>query len=277
MEKRGKLRLSSEWILHADASSTMSQSQWLERAVDALDVALLLVSAERKVVYANAAAHRLFGLTHGTLNGLNGSSIERLVAPERRGELRNFDDVLNGGGARRVRSILRREDGSRVDVTMALEPCFDDQARVSGVSVRYADAPKHTLRPSLAPPKPPLGMGTPSFAPNPPSSPASPAPPARSAQSPAPPRGGEQRSESRLSPARGSHEMLRSRLAKVLQNLDWLEERLSVPASIAPLDETRERARTLLAVEEARSLLNESLTMLEAEEPIPAAPRLPRV
>jgi PAS domain S-box-containing protein len=265
-------------MFHADASSTMSQSQWLERAVDALDVALLLVSAERKVVYANAAAHRLFGLAHGTLNGLHGSSIERLVAPERRGELRNFDDVLNGGGARRVRSILRREDGSRVDVTMALEPCFDDQARVTGVSVRYADAPKHTMRPSLAPPKPPLGMGTASsLTPSAPSSPASPSPLPRGAQSPVPPRSGEQRSESRLSPARGSHEMLRSRLAKVLQNLDWLEERLSVPASIAPLDETRERARTLLAVEEARSLLNESLTMLEAEEPIPAAPRLPRL
>lgn len=273
MDERGKLRLSSEWMFHADESSTMSQSQWLERAVDALDVALLLVSAERKVVYANAAAHRLFGMAPGTLNGLAGNSIERLVAPERRGELRNFDDVLSGGGARRVRSVLRREDGSRVDVTMALEPCFDDQARVSGVSVRYGDAPKHTMRPSLAPPKPPLGMGTP-----PPTPMASPPPLPRSGQSPVPPRSGEPlRSESRLSPARGSHEMLRSRLAKVLQNLEWLEERLSVPASIAPLDETRERARTMLAVEEARSLVNESLTMLEAEEPIPAAPRMPRV
>jgi PAS domain S-box-containing protein len=251
----------------------MSQSQWLERAVDALDVALLLVNAERRVVYANAAAHRLFGLMPGAVNGLAGNSIERLVAPERRGELRNFDDVLHGGGARRVRSVLRREDGTRVDVTMALEPCFDDHAHVSGVSVRYGDAPKHSMRPSYTPSKPPLGMpstlGSPSPAPR-----AQPTPP------PLPPqaRGAEQpKSESRLAPARGASEMLRSRLAKVLQNLEWLEERLSVPASVAPLDETRERARTMLAVEEARGLVSESLMMLDAEEQIPPAPRIPRV
>jgi hypothetical protein len=198
-----------------------------------------------------------------------------LVAPERRGELRNFDDVLQGGGARRVRSVLRREDGTRVDVTMALEPCFDDLARVSGVSVRYGDVPKHSLRPSFAPSKPPLGMGVPSPL-------GFPSPPPRSKQPPPPlppqARGAEsQRSESRLVPAQGANEMLRSRLAKVLQNLEWLEERLSVPASVAPLDETRERARTMLAVEEARGLVSESLTMLEAEEQIPPAPRIPRV
>ena len=253
----------------------MSQMQWLERAVDALDVALLLVNAERKVVYANAAAYRLFGMAPGAAEGLMGSSIERLVVPERRGELRNFEDVLRGGGARRVRSVLRREDGSRVDVTMALEPCFDDQARVSGVSVRYGDAPRHSLRPSLASPRPPLGMGMPSTAPSRASAPPSP-PPLRAPTPPAP-RNEGLRSESRLTPARGSNEMLRSRLAKVLQNLEWLEERLSVPASVAPLDETRERARTMLMVEEARGLVNESLTMLDAEEQIPPAPRIPRL
>lgn len=239
----------------------MSHSHWLERAVEALDVALLLISAERKVVYANGAAHRLFGLAPDAQNGLQDSALERLVAPERRGELRNFDDVLNGGGARRVRSVLRREDGSRVHVTMALEPCFDDHGRVSGVSVRYSEAPRGSVRPSLAASKPPLGMS------------ASPPPlPAGASLRPEP-----THSESRLSPASAHHDMLRSRLSKVLQNLEWLEERLSVPASIAPLDETRERARTILAVEEARALVAESLTMIDAEEQVPSAPRVPRV
>ncbi|HEX6242177.1 MAG TPA: PAS domain-containing protein [Polyangiales bacterium] len=255
----------------------MSQMQWLERAVDALDVALLLVNAERRVVYANAAAYRLFGMTAGSPEGLMGASIERLVVPERRGELRNFEDVLRGGGARRVRTVLRREDGARVDVTMALEPCFDDQARVSGVSVRYGDAPKHSMRPSLASPRPPLGMGMPSPIPSqaPPAVPAAAATPRL--PTPPAPRSESLRSESRLTPARAPNEMLRSRLAKVLQNLEWLEERLSIPASVAPLDETRERARTMLMVEEARGLVNESLTMLDAEEQIPPAPRIPRL
>lgn len=255
----------------------MSETRWLQRAVDALDVALLLTDAERKVVYANAAAQRLFGFTPGAQISLLGLSIERLVVNERRGELRNFDDVLAGGGARRVRSVLRREDGARVDVTMALEPCFDDQGQVSGVSVRYFEAPQHTLRPGLSTSKPPLGMGVPMASPVPPAFPQTPI----TSQSPTPALrsslSAPSKSESRLSAARPGNEMLQSRLRKVLQNLDWLTERLSVPASIAPLDDTRERARTILAVEEARGLVSESVAMLEGEEQIPPAPRMPRV
>jgi PAS domain S-box-containing protein len=251
----------------------MSETRWLQRAVDALDVALLLTSAERKVVYANAAAQRLFGFTPGAEISLLGLSIDRLVVNERRGELRNFDDVLSGGGARRVRSVLRREDGARVDVTMALEPCFDEQGCVSAVSVRYFEAPQHSQRPGLSTSKPPLGMGVPMSSPLP--------PPLRSSSLPAPSGSGLRdavpKSESRLAAARPPHEMLQSRLRKVLQNLEWLGERLSVPASIAPLDDTRERARTILAVEEARGLVSESVAMLEGEEQIPPAPRIPRM
>ena len=264
----------------------MSETRWLQRAVDALDVALLLVSAERRVVYANAAAQRLFGFTPGAEQSLLNLSIDRLVVNERRGELRNFDDVLGGGGARRVRSVLRREDGTRVDVTMALEPCFDDQTRVTGVSVRYFDAPQHSARPVPRSSKPPLGMGLPPSSPLPP--PASRAP----SVAPSSPLGSRveaqgslsgsrepraSTSESRLAAARPPHEMLQSRLQKVQQNLEWLAERMSVPASIAPLDDTRERARAILALEEARGLVAESVAMLEGEAQIPPAPRIPRM
>lgn len=246
----------------------MSETRWLQRAVDSLDVALLLVSAERRVAYANAAAQRLFGFTPGADLSLLNLSIDRLVVPERRGELRNFEDVLTGGGARRVRSVLRREDGQRVDVTMALEPCFDDQAQVTGVSVRYFEAPQHSMRPNLQTSKPPLGMGMPLGSAQPPPLPLH----GRGSSLPSPPK-----SESRLAAARPPHEMLQSRLRKVLQSLEWLTERMSVPASIAPLDDTRERARAILAIEEARSLVAESVVMLEGEEQIPPAPRIPRM
>ena len=43
------------------------------------------------------------------------------------------------------------------------------------------------------------------------------------------------------------------------------------------LDDTRERARTILAVEEARGLVSESVAMLEGDEQIPPAPRIPRM
>jgi PAS domain S-box-containing protein len=257
----------------------MSETRWLQSAVDALDVALLLVSAERRVTYANAAAQRLFGYAPGAETALLGNGIERLVANERRGELRNIDDVLRGGSARRVRSVLRREDGARIDVTMALEPCLDDQGQIAGVTVRYAEAPQHSMRPPLHTSKPPLGMGVPTSSPLPPPLPgqsaratsaSSPTPALRSSPLPS-------KSESRLSAARPPHEMLQSRLRKVLSNLEWLGERLSVPASVTPLDDTRERARTILMVEEARGLVSESVAMLEGEEQIPPAPRMPRM
>lgn len=261
----------------------MSETRWLQRAIDALDHALLLVNAERKIAYANAAAQRLFGYTPGAESTLLGLSIDRLVVTERRGELRNFEDVLRGGSARRVRSVLRREDGARVDVTMALEPSLDEQGAVTAVSVRYFEAPQHSVRPALNTSKPPLGMGTPLSSPLPPpqsgrplSAPvvhSSPLPPSFSSR--AEPR--TSASESRLAAARPPHEMLQSRLRKVQENLEWLRERLSVPASIAPLDDTRERARTILAVEEACSLVSESVAMLEGEEQIPPAPRMPRM
>lgn len=243
----------------------MSQTRWLERAVDALDVALLLVGADRKVAYANAAAHRLYGIGAGVLPG---TGIERLVVAERRGELRNIDDVLNGGAARKVRSILRREDGSRVDVTMVLEPCLDDLSNVSGVSVRYYDPPPSSMRPGLSASKPPLGMNTPSsFA---------------SASAVSTPTGplpsflpDPSRSQSRLTPTRVP-EQQRERLATLLKNLQWLDERLSTPASVAPLDDTRERARAMLVIGESLGLCEESLNALESAE-IPPAPSMPRM
>jgi PAS domain S-box-containing protein len=260
----------------------MSETRWLQRAVDALDQALLLVNAERKVAYANAAAQRLFGYTPGAESSLLGLSIDRLVVNERRGELRNFEDVLRGGGARRVRSVLRREDGARVDVTMALEPSLDEHGSVIAVSVRYFEAPQNSVRPPLNTSKPPLGMGLPSSSPLPPPlrqggdsarAAAGSSPTSALRSSPLPP----SKSESRLSAARPPHEMLQSRLRKVQEKLEWLRERLSVPANVAPLDDTRERARTILAVEEACSLVSESVAMLEGEEQIPPAPRIPRM
>jgi PAS domain S-box-containing protein len=254
----------------------MSQTRWLERAVDALDVALLLVADDRRVAYANAAAHRLYGLEPGVLQGL---AVDRLIVAERRGELRNFDDVLSGGGGRKVRSVLRREDGARVDVTMVLEPCFDDHARVSGVSVRYYDAPQHSMRPGLSGSKPPLGMDNVTGR--------TPPPPGASAMPPSRPQAPElgnsrvpaddpSRSSSRLAPARVP-DAQRTRLARALRNLEWLEERLTLPTNVASFDDARERGRAILMAGETRGLIEEALTGLDEETEIPAAPRVPKV
>jgi PAS domain S-box-containing protein len=243
-----------------------SSTFWLERAVDHLDIALLLVAPDRRVSYANAAAYRLLGLRPGQLDG---APLDRLTVPERRGELRNIDDVLNGGSARKVRSAVRREDGTRVDVTMIVEPCFDEHARVVAASVRY-EAVVHMGRPSLMPRRPPTTA--------PPASTSSLPPPASSLLGNANLQNAASGSEfagrpsgMRLNGIPDVH-VLAAQLERALRHQRWLEERLSVPPSVAPLDDTSERARALLAVSEARRLTQD---VLDALAPDPSARVVP--
>jgi PAS domain S-box-containing protein len=251
---------------------------WLERAVDHLDIALLLVAPDRHISYANAAAYRLFGLRPGQFEG---ATLDRLTTPERRGELRNIDEVLGGGGARKVRSVVRREDGARVDVTMIVEPCFDEQSRVVAASVRY-EGIVHLGRPSLMP------RQTPTTAP--PASRSSMPPAERAAAFGQPPTSGAQgfgsqaassHDAGRASDTARAHDgarasavrlnglpdlhVLAAQLERALRHQRWLEERLSVPPSVAPLDDASERARAMLAVSESRRLTQEVLGALEGE------------
>jgi PAS domain S-box-containing protein len=239
---------------------------WLERAVDHLDIALLLIAPERRVSYANAAAHRLFGLKNSALEG---ASLERLSVPERRGELRNIDEVLAGGGARKVRSAVRREDGTRVDVTMIIEPCFDEEGRVVAASIRY-DAVAHLGRPSLMPRRQPTT--------------APPVPEGHVLQAALEPGPGARVERERhvhdgapsFRDGRGSTprpswpssqptldaKNLAARIQRVLRDQRWLEERLNVPPSVAPLDDARERARAQLVVGESLRVLQDLLDEL---------------
>ena len=253
-------------------------TSWHQSAYDQLEVPLLIVSVDRQVAYANPAARRLFGAAPGALEG---AGIERLVVSERRGELRNIEDVLKGGSARRVRSVLRREDGGRLDVTMSVEPCFDAAGRVEAATVRYeliAASGRMSAAPDgRADARQAFGRSSPSTAPfgqriteesgshvNPVSR--TPRPPPLS--------GPFQTS----GPVAGDLEAL---LLKVASNLSWLEDRLALPATEASLDDSRERARVLLVIGEARSQLRQALDEAKGAEasvpPLPAPPKLPTI
>lgn len=246
----------------------MRTPPWLDGSVEQLETAVVIVAADRTIAYANSEAHRLFGTVPGRLAGV---SMERLAVPERRGELRNIEDVLAGGAARRVRTVLGRDDGTRVSVTASYEPCFDAIGKVDRVAIRYEPVPAgRSLMPSFSPPRPshpPLGMSVP------PGPPGSSPPRVREQWSVPPPRNSEQR----LSPMRVSDE-LEQRLRQLESQMKWLEERLSISSNVAPLDDPRERARALMVVTDAKKLVRESLTLVAAaDEEIPAAPRVPRV
>jgi PAS domain S-box-containing protein len=258
---------------------------WFDDSTDDADVAVVMIGVERAISYANKEAHRLLGSQVGRLLGL---AMDRLSVPERRGELRNIEDVLQGGGARRVRTVLRREDGTRVTVTAHYEPCYSDIGVVEAVAIRYEllsatrslaplsmppstrPSPSYSIpSPVYSTPSPVYNTPSPAFAP--PSAPTSTVPPVRSGPVP-------RASEQRLSPLRVAGEM-EQRLGQLERHLRWLEDRLSVPATSASLDDARERARALLVLADARSLLRETLQIagFEQVEHIPAAPKVPKL
>ncbi len=262
---------------------------WFDDMVEEADVAVVMVGVERAISYANKEAHRLLGSQVGRLLGL---AMDRLSVPERRGELRNIEDVLQGGAARRVRTVLRREDGTRVTVTASYEPCYSDIGVVEAVAIRYELlSANRSLAPTSMPPSsrpvptysmpspahtssvpsPGMRTSTPSPVLSPPGSLTSTVPPLRSGPVP-------RASEQRLSPLKVADEM-EQRLSQLERHLRWLEDRLSVPATTASLDDARERARALLVLSDARSLLRETLQLagFDEAEHIPAAPKVPKL
>ncbi len=218
---------------------------WLASIAEQLDQAALVVGAQREILYVTAAAERLLELP---AERLLGSAIDSLLPQERLGELRNFEDVLLGGAGRRLRSALRLPDGRRLDVSVTLEPCLDSAGQVVAVSARYA--PARTSAQWLRSSVPPGALRA-----------------VRPAQ---------------MSPGRSSGKSgVFARLEQLEARLLWLEERLSQPSTLAPMDDPAERARALMVVAEARGLSAQFRSALTSDEDapaeaIPAAPKLPR-
>jgi PAS domain S-box-containing protein len=252
-------------------------ASWQQSGFDQLEVPLIIVSVDRQIAYANPAARRLFGASPGALEG---AGIDRLVVAERRGELRNIEDVLKGGSARRVRSVVRREDGGRLDVTMSVEPCLDVVGRIEAATVRY-ELIAASGRMSAGP-----GPRESSLEPRPPliSSSVTARPPSRM--------GIKDDSGSVLSHAESSHSdiprhssgptrsgELESRLQRVAGHLKWLEERFTQPSTELALDDPRERARALMVISEAKAQLlqamDEARSASTSVPPLPAPPKLP--
>jgi hypothetical protein len=178
-----------------------------------------------------------------------------LVPAERRAELRNVDEVLAGGGARRLRTAIRLTDGRRIDVAATLTPSFDAQGRVNAVSIIYEPGRSSAawLRSSMAPP-----------APSRPSLPSS---------------------ERRLTPALPAPDTnigsLEGNLLVLAQQVASLEQRLAESGSGRSLDDATARALVVTALGEMRDVIEtcRRAARVQAERQevfVPAAPKLPR-
>ncbi len=100
---------------------------------------MLLIGRDHRVSYANSLAHQMFGYAHGALHG---ASVEQLLAPTRRAEVRNVQAVLRGQTSRRWRSIVRAANGALIDANLNLEPCIDHRGSVIAVKVRCERLPR---------------------------------------------------------------------------------------------------------------------------------------
>lgn len=94
---------------------------------------MLVIGRDHRVSYANHKAHTLLGYEHGTLSGI---SVEQVLAPSRRKEVRNVQAVLRGEAPRRWQSAARAIDGTSIEVNLSLEPCLDDRGQVVAVTLR---------------------------------------------------------------------------------------------------------------------------------------------
>lgn len=106
-------------------------SGFLSSIVESSDDAIIGKDLSGKVVSWNAGAERIFGYTAAEMVG---SSIERLLAPDRPDEERRILENANRGETRLYETVRIRKDGSSVDLSLAVSPIRDAQGQIVGVS-----------------------------------------------------------------------------------------------------------------------------------------------
>ncbi|HEX4265736.1 MAG TPA: PAS domain S-box protein [Verrucomicrobiae bacterium] len=106
-------------------------SAFLSAIVQSSDDSIIGKDLTGKVVSWNAGAERTFGYTAAEIVG---SSIERLVAPDRPDEERRILENAKRGETRLYETIRIRKDGSPVDISLSVSPIRDAQGNIVGVS-----------------------------------------------------------------------------------------------------------------------------------------------
>ncbi|HEY2573394.1 MAG TPA: PAS domain S-box protein [Verrucomicrobiaceae bacterium] len=106
-------------------------SAFLSAIVESSDDAIIGKDLTGKVVSWNAGAERMFGYDAGEMVG---TSIERLIAPDRPDEERRVLENAKSGETRLYETVRIRKDGSRVDLSLAVSPIRDAQGNIVGVS-----------------------------------------------------------------------------------------------------------------------------------------------
>lgn len=106
-------------------------SAFLSAIVESSDDAIIGKDLTGKVVSWNRGAERMFGYDSADMVG---TSIERLLAPDRPDEERRILENARRGETRLYETVRIRKDGSPVDLSLAVSPIRDGQGNIVGVS-----------------------------------------------------------------------------------------------------------------------------------------------
>jgi PAS domain S-box-containing protein len=106
-------------------------SAFLSSIVESSDDAIIGKDLTGKVVSWNAGAERIFGYDAAEMVG---SSIERLLAPDRPDEERRILKNAKRGETHLYETVRIRRDGTPVDLSLAVSPIRDAQGNIVGVS-----------------------------------------------------------------------------------------------------------------------------------------------
>jgi PAS domain S-box-containing protein len=106
-------------------------SAFLSAIVESSDDAIIGKDLTGRVVSWNAGAERMFGYDAAEMVG---TSIERLLAPDRPDEERRILENAKRGETRIYETVRLRKDGSPVDLSLSVSPIRDGQGNIVGVS-----------------------------------------------------------------------------------------------------------------------------------------------
>jgi PAS domain S-box-containing protein len=104
---------------------------FLSAIVESSDDAIIGKDLTGKVVSWNAGAERIFGYSAAEMVG---TSIERLVAPDRPDEERRILENAKRGETRIYETVRIRKNGNAVDLSLAVSPIRDAHGSIVGVS-----------------------------------------------------------------------------------------------------------------------------------------------
>jgi PAS domain S-box-containing protein len=125
-----ELRKQQELIAQekSQRGQTRDIQEMLAEIVESAQDAIISITQEGRIVTWNAAAESLFEFT---AKQAIGQRLTLIVPPERRTEMeRILEKVKSGGRADPWQTVLRREDGSRVEVWATFSPVRDRTGKI---------------------------------------------------------------------------------------------------------------------------------------------------